>query len=119
MILPQDIQENLPLTETMYYILLSLANEPRHGYRIMKDVEQLSEARVKFSTGTLYGALKRLLERRWIERLTVDDLDPPLDERNRKSYALTHLGKQVLEAEIHRLRKLVQLAGLRNWEMQL
>lgn len=118
MILPQAIQDYLPLTETTYYILLSLANEPCHGYRIMKDVEQMSEARVKFSTGTLYGALRRLLEKGWIERRLGDSPEQPQNDRNRKSYALTHLGKQVLKAEIHRLRMLVQLAGLRNWELQ-
>jgi DNA-binding PadR family transcriptional regulator len=115
--LTDQIKENLPLTETTFYILLSLAEEPRHGYRIMKDVEGLSEKRVQFSTGTLYGALRRLLEKEWIERVTEDQDGNISGERNRKSYALTHIGKQVLEAEVNRLRKLVQLAVLRRSEI--
>ena len=54
--------ENTPLTEATYFIMLSLSREPRHGYAIMKDVQSLSEDRVILSTGTLYGALKRLLK---------------------------------------------------------
>ena len=52
----------LPLTEPVLLILLSLAGEPRHGYSILKDVEQMSDGRVCLSTGTLYGALRRLLD---------------------------------------------------------
>jgi DNA-binding PadR family transcriptional regulator len=114
--LTTQIETNLPLTETTFYILLSLARESCHGYRIMKDVKSLSEDRVQLSTGTLYGALRRLLERGWIERVTEDLDDHIHDERKRKSYSLTIFGKQVLDAEIHRLRKLVQLAGLQRSE---
>ncbi len=64
----QEIHSNLPLTETTYFILLSLAPGPRHGYSIMKDVLQLSSGRVELSTGTLYSALKRLLDQNWIQR---------------------------------------------------
>jgi DNA-binding PadR family transcriptional regulator len=113
----KDTEANIPLTETTFYILLSLANEPRHGYKIMKDVNELSENRILFSTGTLYGALRRLLQKGWIERVTGEQSEQLNDERNRKFYALTHLGKQVLNAEVHRLRKLVQLAGLRQSEI--
>ena len=51
-----------PLTEPTYFILLSLSPKPKHGYAIMKDVKELSKSRVILSTGTLYGALKRLLD---------------------------------------------------------
>ena len=54
-------------------ILLSLAGQPRHGYSILKDVEQMSDGRVVLSTGTLYGALRRLLEDDWIERIEEED----------------------------------------------
>ncbi|MEZ4837046.1 MAG: PadR family transcriptional regulator [Caldilineaceae bacterium] len=72
----------LPLTESTLYILLSLSSEPRHGYSIIKDVEQLSRNSVSLSTGTLYGALKRLLDQGWIER--VDDPAPDDSDRVRK-----------------------------------
>ena len=58
--------EQLPLTEPVLLVLLSLAEQPRHGYSIIKDVEQMSGGRVLLSTGTLYGALQRLLDRGWV-----------------------------------------------------
>jgi DNA-binding PadR family transcriptional regulator len=96
------------------FILLSLAPGPKHGYAIMKDVRALSDNRVIFSTGTLYGAIKRLLEQDWIER--VDDPDPNDTARERKAYALTKHGRRVLRAEITRLQKLVNAAQLRAAE---
>jgi DNA-binding PadR family transcriptional regulator len=103
-----DIQSLLPLTEVTYFILISLAPAPRHGYAIMKDVRHLSKERVKLSTGTLYGAIKRLLELGWISR----DDDPTYQNngRVRKAYQLTSLGRRVLEAEIGRLDNLVAAA---------
>ncbi len=59
----------LRMTEPVLLILLSLADQPRHGYAILQDTEQMSNGRVRLSTGTLYGALRRLLEDGWIERL--------------------------------------------------
>jgi DNA-binding PadR family transcriptional regulator len=105
---------NIPLTETTYFILLSLSPKPKHGYAIMKDVEQLSEDRVVLSTGTLYGALKRLLDQGWIER--SDDPDPDDTARDRKVYTLTEHGRAVLKAEIARLQKILVAAELRMSE---
>ena len=67
-----EVQEYLPLTETSFFIILSLATAPKHGYAIMKEVETMSEKRVVLATGTLYSALRRMLEDDWIERV-VDD----------------------------------------------
>jgi DNA-binding PadR family transcriptional regulator len=103
-----DVSANLPLTEATYYILLSLAPEARHGYAIMKDVRALSHERVVLSTGTLYGALKRLLEMEWI--LRVEDPEANGNGRERKLYSLTRLGRHVLEAEVARLDALVESA---------
>jgi DNA-binding PadR family transcriptional regulator len=103
-----DLRQHLPLTEVTLYILLSLVSGQKHGYAIMKDVQQLSDDRVVLSTGTLYGALKRLLEAGWIERVE----SPALDEtaRETKAYRLIALGERLLEAEMARLRRLVELA---------
>jgi DNA-binding PadR family transcriptional regulator len=60
--------DGLPLTEATFFILLSIAQRPKHGYAILKDVESLSGGRIKFSTGTLYGAISRLLEQEWVDR---------------------------------------------------
>ena len=107
----QDISDNLPLTEPTYMILLSLAHDPRHGYAIMKDVQEISQGRVTLSTGTLYSSLKRLLEVGWIERTA--DPHGNHDGRGRKAYRLTHLGEQVLQAEVERLRGLLKVAQVR------
>ena len=107
-----EVQTNLPLTEVTYFILLSISPGRKHGYAIMKDVEQLSEGRVMLSTGTLYGAIKRLLDLGWIER--ADDPQPANNNRERKVYALTDLGARVLKAEIARLNALVVAAQVRS-----
>jgi len=106
-----DIQTHLPLTEVTYFILLSLTPGPRHGYAIMKDVRSLSKGRVVLSTGTLYGALKRLLEGGWI--LRSDEAQPNGKKRDRKTYLLTELGRHILGAELERLDSLVSAAQLR------
>jgi len=103
-----DILSNLPLREPTFLILLSLAPGPKHGYAILKEVEALSDGRVKLSTGTLYGAIERLLDQDWIRR--VDDPIPNDTNRKRKAYELTESGRKALNAEIARLRKLVNIA---------
>ncbi len=103
-----------PLTEATLYILLSLAPSAKHGYAIMKEVQALSKGRVVFSTGTLYGALRRLLEQGWIQR--VRDPQPNPTDRERKSYALTERGRTVMNAEIERLKSLLVTAQKRASE---
>ena len=105
-----DIETKLPLSEATLLILLSLAPQPRHGYAIMKDVAALSDGRVQLSTGTLYGALKRLLEHDWIERFD----ETVVDGRERKAYRLTDLGRRIMEAEMTRLQSLVAVAQRRS-----
>ncbi|MBU2610799.1 MAG: helix-turn-helix transcriptional regulator [Chloroflexi bacterium] len=104
-----DILSHLPLREPTLYILLSLSPGPKHGYAIMKEVEILSESRLLLSTGTLYGAIQRLLNDGWIRR--VEDPLPNSTDRERKAYALTEQGRRLLSAEIERLRKMVSVAG--------
>jgi len=110
--MPIDPLDYLPLTESTFYILLSLAPGQKHGYAIMKDVKDLSNERVSLSTSTLYTAVGRLLDQELIERLSDDDQDagPGLP---RKSYILTDLGRRVLEAESVRLQGMVREARLR------
>ncbi len=89
---------NPPLTEAVYYILLSLT-EPLHGYGIMQRAEQLSSGRVRLAAGTLYGALNTLLERGWIAA------GPQAGRQKR--YQLTPQGREALLGELARLRELV------------
>jgi len=107
-----DTLTYLPLTEPTFYILLSLAPGKKHGYAILKDVKDLSKNQVNLSSSTLYTAIGRLLDQELIERLFDEDEDsgPGLP---RKSYALTELGKRVLEAETSRLQGMVNEARLR------
>jgi len=98
----------LPVTEPVLLILLSLAREPRHGYAILRDTEEMSEGRVRLSTGTLYGALRRLLEDGWIERFGEED-----SSRGRQAYRLTSAGRRNLQAEVSRLKHLTRVASLR------
>jgi DNA-binding PadR family transcriptional regulator len=99
------LQDDLPLRETTFFIVLCLADGPKHGYAILKDVETLSQGRIVLSTGTLYGALKRLLEQAWIERQDDDETAG----RDRKSYALTEHGRRILQAETERLANMASL----------
>ena len=91
----------IALTEAVYYILLSL-DEPLHGYGIMQNVEQLSGGRVRLAAGTLYGALNTLLDKGWIEAL------PETESSRRKEYRITETGRQAVQAEIGRLRELLE-----------
>ncbi len=97
------------MTEPVLLVLLSLAEQPRHGYAILKDVERMSGGRVLLSTGTLYGALRRLLDQGWIERLEEEEAP-----RDRRSYRLTSRGRRNLQLEIERMRHLTKLAALRT-----
>ena len=106
--------EGLPLTEATFFILLSIAQKPKHGYAILKDVETLSGGRIKFSTGTLYGAISRLLEQQWIEQIENDQ--PPDTGRPRKDYAITTSGRSALNAEVGRLESVLASAKRRFGE---
>ena len=97
-----------PLTEPVLMILLSLAEQPRHGYSILKDVADISDNRVTLSTGTLYGALRRLLEDQWIERYQDDDVS-----RGKQAYRLTGSGRRILQQEVSRMKQLTKLASRR------
>jgi DNA-binding PadR family transcriptional regulator len=112
-----EFEASLPLTESTFLILLSLASGPRHGYAIMKDVVALSEGRVQLSTGTLYGALKRLLGQDWIQRVDAVP-DAAAGGRPRKEYLLTDRGQRAFDAEVARLESLLAAADLRPAEAQ-
>jgi len=97
-----------PLSEPVLLILTSLAGKPRHGYALMKDIEALSGGRVRLSTGTLYGALRRLLQDDWIERFEQEDTS-----REKQAYRLTAEGRRQLQLELDRMKQLTRAAGAR------
>jgi len=103
-----DVPRHKEVSEQVLLILLSLAEEPRHGYAILKDVEDLSGGRIRLSTGTLYGALRRLLEDRWIEFFHEKDAS-----RDRQAYRLTRAGRAALDTQVSRMKLLTKVASLR------
>ena len=96
----------MPLSESTYFILLSLAAGPKHGYAIIKATGKLSTGRVTLSVSTLYTALGRLQEQQLIER--VEPLaEEPAPGLPRKVYRLTRAGQKALDAEVQRIKKLL------------
>jgi DNA-binding PadR family transcriptional regulator len=105
----ERIEKLLPLAAASFHILLALAEEDRHGYAILLDVERRTGGEVRLSAATLYRSLQRLLEDGLISEL-ADRPAPELDDERRRYYQLTPLGAAVARAEADRLAKLVRLA---------
>ncbi|MBN2394767.1 MAG: helix-turn-helix transcriptional regulator [Anaerolineae bacterium] len=109
----QNPEALLPLTPTVFHILLALADRERHGYSIMKTVEAHTDGHVKMGPGTLYGSIKRMLAADLIAE-SDERPDPEMDDSRRRYYCLTGLGTRVLALEAARLAKAVQLAQQRD-----
>jgi DNA-binding PadR family transcriptional regulator len=90
-----EIHKYLPLSESTYYIMLSLV-EARHGYGVMQYVENISRHSVTIGPGTLYGAFSTLEKAGLIRSVGEED--------RRKYYVLTDVGRLVLAEQIHRLQ---------------
>jgi len=98
-----------PLSHLSFHILLALADEDRHGYGILKEIEERAGGWVPPSTGALYLALQRLEQRGWIEE-SPERPDPAEDDARRRYYRLTAEGRRVAERESERLAALVSAA---------
>lgn len=98
---------NLPLTETVYYILLTLL-QPAHGYLIMQKVEELSNGQVRMAAGTLYGAIENLLKLKFIQPYQSED-------SRRKVYVITEEGKRVLRLDFERMNYMIKVTES-NWK---
>jgi len=103
MTIKRDPSPFLPLTPAAFHVLLALADGPKHGYLILKDVEERTSGDVRLSTGTLYGLIKRFLDDELIVETRADD-------DRRRPYKLTARGRDVAEAEASRLEKMVRAA---------
>jgi DNA-binding PadR family transcriptional regulator len=101
----------LPLKNDALLIMLAVANEPRHGYGIIRDVEARSDGEIVLQTGALYRWIKRLLADSLIAETDGPSDDASTDER-RRYYSLTPLGHMVMTAEVERMAKLVRAARL-------
>ncbi|MBC8081289.1 MAG: helix-turn-helix transcriptional regulator [Gorillibacterium sp.] len=92
---------NLPLTETVFYILLALM-EPAHGYLIIQKVDELSNGQVRMAAGTLYGAVENLLKLNYIQPVKSED-------SRRKVYAITEKGKEMLRLDLERMKYMIEV----------
>lgn len=98
-----NLTKYLPMTETTFYILMAL-NEPGHGYYVMQKVEELSDGKVRTAAGTMYGALDNLIKQKLI-------MSVPSEDKRRKVYQITDIGKEVLQLEVERIKQLVNVAN--------
>jgi DNA-binding PadR family transcriptional regulator len=104
-----DIAAFLPLTPPVFHVMVALADGEKHGYAILKDVEEGTGGTVAISTGTLYAIIKRLLHSGLIEETNTRQ---PHDDQRRRYYRLTALGRRVAIAEARRMEAM--LAGARE-----
>jgi DNA-binding PadR family transcriptional regulator len=97
-----------PVTAAMFHVLLSLADGDKHGYAILKEVEEQTNGEVLLSTGTLYGIIKRLLA----EGLIVESRQRPAEgeDQRRRYYRLTDEGRQLAVSEAQRMEKMLARA---------
>lgn len=95
------LKKYVPMTETAFYILLSLA-EPRHGYGIVKNVEEISNSRIRLGSGTVYGTLTKMKKDGIITVFA--------DEERKTVYEVTDIGRKLITTEIERLKELYQNA---------
>lgn len=100
------IEKNLPLTEALFYILLSV-RRPNHGYGIIQEVEKLTGGRLTLGPGTLYGAIQTMTAREWIRIYSQEK-----ESRRKKEYVITELGKEIFRQERERLEELLRNAEL-------
>ena len=108
--IPDPVRELLPLTPAVFYILFALAEGEKHGYAIMKEVEDISGGHFNMGPGTLYTTIQRLLELGLIEETSTSSNS----ERRRRCYRLSRNGRHVLEAELNRMESLVRSAQRRK-----
>ena len=98
------MEPQTPLTEALFYILLSV-RKPNHGYGIIQEVQELTDGRVVLGPGTLYGAMQTMTARGWI-RLYSEETD----SRKKKEYIITETGRKVFAEEKMRLEELMRKA---------
>jgi DNA-binding PadR family transcriptional regulator len=99
-----EMERHTPLTEALFYILLSV-HRPSHGYGIIQKVEELTEGRVVLGPGTLYGAIQTMSAKGWIRIYSEET-----DSRKKKEYIITESGRHVFKEEKKRLMELLRNA---------
>lgn len=98
-----------PLTSSVFYILLALADSARHGLGIAAEVEQRTHGEVQLGPGTLYNAIKKMLAERLIA-VAPERPAPEHDDPRRRYYCITDRGRHALEQEARRLDRVLNAA---------
>ena len=99
-----------PISHLSYHVLLALADADRHGYGIIKEIEERSGGAMRPGTGALYLALQRMEEAGLIEE-SPERPEPEEDDARRRYYRLTGGGRAEAERESRRLAQLVLVAA--------
>jgi DNA-binding PadR family transcriptional regulator len=102
------------LPAATFHILLALAEEDRHGYAIIQEVEMRTDGELKLSAGTLYRSIQRMLEQGLIVE-TRDRPAPEDDDERRRYYRITALGTATAKEEARRLTQLVRMARAKGF----
>ena len=108
----RTLDDLLPLTPTVFHVLVALAGGPRHGYAVAEEVEELTEGRIVMGPGTLYGSLQRMQDAGLIEE-TPNPGDEGLHAGRRRYYKMTPLGSEALRAESEGLMRALTVAQAR------
>lgn len=108
--LPEHLQKLIPLSSAVFFILLALADDEKHGYAIMQEIKILSDQKVHMGPGTLYTTIQRLFDYGLIEETSSKSEGDP----RRRYYRLTRTGNTLLETEMGRLEALVRVAQKRT-----
>jgi DNA-binding PadR family transcriptional regulator len=106
----EDPSSLLPLSPTVFQILLSLGAGERHGYAIKREILARTGGKLKLGPGVLYGSINKMLESRLIEEID-ERPDPHLDDERRRYYRITKFGRRVAQAEAARMQELVERAA--------
>lgn len=107
-----ELDSVLPLTPTVFHMLVALATGPRHGYAVAREVEELTEGRIVMGPGTLYGSLQRMQDAGLIAE-AANPGEEGLHAERRRYWTMTPLGTTALRAESERLLRAVTVARTR------
>lgn len=102
-----------PLPSAAFQILLSLADEDRHGYGIMRQVAEQTGGRMRLGPGTLYSSIQSLLEEKLIDEVNLRE-DERLGQERRRYYRLTAAGRKLARSEAERLADLLRVARIKK-----
>ena len=92
-----------PLTESYFYILLCLYESANHGYGIMQRTDELTDGRVRIGSGTMYGAISKMIKKEYITEQEGSD-----EKNRRRIYTITELGKDILRSDCDRIDEMAK-----------